>query len=74
MSRNLKKGPRGGVYYVSRNGSRVYVDRSSLPNRVARPRPLGVDAPANPNGFGLLDLAGVAVFLVVVVPIVSLIG
>jgi hypothetical protein len=29
MSRNLKKGPRGGVYYTTERGRRVYVDRSS---------------------------------------------
>ena len=34
--RPLKRGPKGGVYYVARSGARVYVDRSSLPNRVSR--------------------------------------
>ena len=30
--RTLKRGPKGGVYYISKSGSRVYVDRSSLPS------------------------------------------
>ena len=30
--KTLKRGPKGGVYYISKSGSRVYVDRSSLPN------------------------------------------
>ena len=28
-SSQLKKGPRGGVYYVARSGARVYVERSA---------------------------------------------
>ena len=78
--RPLKRGPKGGVYYISRSGSRVYVDRSSLPVRVKRssfysPNPPEIErTPIKPGGFGLLDIAGVVVFLVVVVPIISLIG
>ena len=74
--RPLKRGPKGGVYYVARSGARVYVDRSSLPNRVSRPAVKAEsDAPANPSpSYWWLNVAGFAAFFFIVVPLINLIG
>ena len=71
--KTLKQGPRGGVYYVARSGARVYVDRSSLPNRVSRPAER--DAPANPSPrYRLLDAAGLGAFFFIVLPLINRFG
>jgi len=70
--KTLKRGPRGGVFYVARSGARVYVDRSSLPNRVSRPAASGAsDAPANPNpSYWWLNAAGLGAFFLVILPLI----
>ena len=71
--KTLKRGPKGGVYYVARSGARVYVDRSSLPNRVSRPAER--DAPGNPSPrYRLLDAAALGAFFFIVLPLINLIG
>ena len=74
--RPLKRGPKGGVYYVARSGARVYVDRSSLPNRVSRPAVSAEsDAPANPSpSYWWLNAAGLGAFFFIVLPLINLIG
>ena len=80
--RPLKRGPKGGVYYVARSGARVYVDRSSLPNRVSRLVSINPgdkdygerssqDAPANPNPrYWALDFAALGAFCLVILPLI----
>jgi hypothetical protein len=70
--RPLKRGPKGGVYYVARSGARVYVDRSSLPNRVSRPAVSAeTDAPGNPNpSYWWLNAAGLGAFFLVILPLI----
>jgi hypothetical protein len=71
--RPLKRGPKGGVYYVARSGARVYVDRSSLPNRVSRPAER--DAPGNPGPrYRLLDAAALGAFFFIVLPLINRFG
>ena len=71
-TKTLKRGPKGGVYYVARSGARVYVDRSSLPNRVSRPAASGAsDAPANPSpSYWWLNAAGLGAFFLVILPLI----
>jgi len=80
--KTLKRGPKGGVYYVARSGARVYVDRSSLPNRVSRLVSINPgdkdygerssqDAPANPNpSYWWLNAAGLGAFFLVILPLI----
>jgi len=74
--KTLKRGPKGGVYYVARSGARVYVDRSSLPNRVSRPvASEASDAPANPSPrYWALDFAALGAFCLVILPLILRFG
>lgn len=77
--KTLKRGPKGGVYYVARSGARVYVDRSSLPNRISRPVTSAAsdasDAPANPSlRYRLLDAAALGAFFFIVLPLIHYFG
>ena len=81
-TKTLKRGPRGGVFYVAGSGTRVYVDRSSLPNRVSRLVSINPgdkdygerssqDAPANPNPrYWALDFAALGAFCLVILPLI----
>jgi len=75
-TKTLKRGPKGGVFYVAGSGARVYVDRSSLPNRVSRPAvSADSDAPANPSpSYWWLNVAGFAAFFLIVLPLINRIG
>ena len=61
-TKTLKRGPKGGVFYVAGSGARVYVDRSSLPNdalgKAVSPR------------YRALDAAALGAFCLVILPLI----